>query len=296
MKSPNLDPVGDSGRGIGAGSAGRSLRHQQRSLAGNGPNPSSGTGLRTAEPAPCRSRSPCPAGPHPGMGFTTSGDHANVRRRGATPSPQKAAIASGRRTETWFSQPCWTGIVPVAETAQAQSFDNQAEFVKPIWDYAKSAVSPTRISNGHGQAGGECRRVRQPWRRSTPRRAKSSAAIWGMESSLWRRSSAMKTRRACWPARRRSAGARISTSSELDRRDEADRGWRRRPATSFAQGLMGGRASDRRSSCHPASSTYGKDHDGDGHKDLWSNSGDALASARNYLQRVRLEEGTALGR
>ena len=59
------------------------------------------------------------------------------------------ASAAGRRTQD--IQVVLDGRVPVAPAAQAQSFDNQAEFVKPIWEYARTAVSPTRITNGQAK-------------------------------------------------------------------------------------------------------------------------------------------------
>ena len=64
---------------------------------------------------------------------------------------QFAAKADGTGRNDAVIRSVLEGLVPVEQTVQAQSFDNQAEFVKPIWDYAKSAVSPTRISNGQAK-------------------------------------------------------------------------------------------------------------------------------------------------
>jgi membrane-bound lytic murein transglycosylase B len=74
------------------------------------------------------------------------------------------------------------GLVPVEQTVQAQSFDNQAEFVKPIWDYAKSAVSPTRIANGQAKLAANVTIFDALEAAYAPPR-EIVAAIWGMESS-----------------------------------------------------------------------------------------------------------------
>src|SRR5262249_49774171 len=59
------------------------------------------------------------------------------------------AKAAGKQDATIIS--VLDGLTPLEQSVQTAAFDNQAEFVKPIWDYARSAVSATRISNGQAK-------------------------------------------------------------------------------------------------------------------------------------------------
>jgi membrane-bound lytic murein transglycosylase B len=107
------------------------------------------------------------------------------------------------------------GLVPVEQTVQAQSFDNQAEFVKPIWDYAKSAVSPTRIANGQAKLAANAA-IFEAVEAAYADAARDRGGDLGHGVELWLAFiGTLTTRRACWRARRRSAGARISTRGEL---------------------------------------------------------------------------------
>ena len=99
-------------------------------VAGSGPHPPQTPEIVESTPAPP------PEVVTPG-GFASSGNSQFDTWRDEF--ALKSAF-TGRKAET--VRAVLDGLVPVEATAQAQSFDNQAEFVKPIWDYAKSAVSP----------------------------------------------------------------------------------------------------------------------------------------------------------
>ena len=95
---------------------------------------------------------------------------------------QFAAKADGTGRKDAVIRSVLEGLVPVEQTVQAQSFDNQAEFVKPIWDYAKGAVSATRIANGQAKLAANAAIFDSLEQSYAPPR-EIVAAIWGMESS-----------------------------------------------------------------------------------------------------------------
>jgi lytic murein transglycosylase len=208
------------------------------------------------------------------MGFTTSGDGPfDAWRDGFA----QKAIAGGRRPDVVTV--VLEGLVPVEETVQAQSFDNQAEFVKPIWDYAKSAVSPTRITNGQAKLAANVNvfdAIEATW--SPPREI--VAAIWGMESSYGgyignEDAPRVLASQAAVGRRKDFNEGELIAIMKLIEDGAATRQQFRKASWAGAVG---------QTQFMPSSIlAYGRDYDGDGHKDLWSNAGDALASAANYL-------------
>ncbi len=250
-------------------------------LAGNGhqtpaPAGSSGPEAPHADPVP-----PSPPA-HTPMGFITSGDQRFDDWRDAF---AQKAIASGRRQDV--VRQVLDGIVPVAETVQAQSFDNQAEFVKPIWDYAKSAVSPTRITNGASKLAANAGVFDSVESIYAPPR-EIVAAIWGMESSYGgfignEDAPRVLASQAAIGRRKDFNESELIAVMKLIEDGAATRDQFRKASWAGAIG---------QTQFMPSSIlTYGRDHDGDGHKDLWSNSGDALASAANYLNAFGWKKG-----
>ena len=209
-----------------------------------------------------------------GYTFTTSGDAKFDAWRKTFASK---ADASGRKTSA--IRAVLDGLTPVEETVQVASFDNQAEFVKPIWDYAKSAVSPTRISNGQaklGDNGAIFDGIEASY--ATPREI--VAAIWGMESSYGSFIGDIDAPRA------------LASQAAMGRRKDFNEG----ELLAIMQLIENGSAT--REQFAKASwagavgqtqfmpSTFlahGRDFDKDGKKNLWTDAGDALASAANYL-------------
>ncbi len=243
-------------------------------IAGGTPQPQPPV---AAEPAP----PPAPAPVTPG-GFASSGNGTFDRWRDDFAA--KAAM-TGRRTET--VRAVLDGLVPVEATAQAQSFDNQAEFVKPIWDYAKSAVSPTRITNGQARLAANVDTFNAIEAAYAPPR-EILAAVWGMESAYGAvignedaprvlASQAAVGRRKDFNEQELVAIMKLIDDGSATRAQFRKASW---------AGAIG------QTQFMPSSIiAYGKDFDGDGHKDLWTNAGDALASAGNYLQAFRWKKG-----
>ncbi|MCF8507758.1 MAG: lytic murein transglycosylase, partial [Hyphomonadaceae bacterium] len=139
-------------------------------VAGAGPEPA-------PEAPPSSPAPPLTAGPGGAFDFASSG---NAQFDGWRAQFAAKASAAGRRTRD--IQSVLDGLVPVEATAQAQSFDNQAEFVKPIWDYARTAVSPTRIANGQAKLAQNAQIFDAIEASYSPPR-EIIAAVWGMETS-----------------------------------------------------------------------------------------------------------------
>lgn len=214
--------------------------------------------------------------------FATSGDPAFDAWRA-----QFAARADGTGRNDAVIRSVLEGLVPVEQTVQAQSFDNQAEFVKPIWDYAKSAVSPTRISNGQAKLAANASifdAIEDSY--ATPREI--VAAIWGMESSYGSfigndDAPRVLASQAAMGRRKDFNEGELLAIMQLIENGSATRDQFRKASYAGALG---------QTQFMPSTLLqHGRDFDKDGHKDLWTNTGDALASAANYLTNSGWKEG-----
>lgn len=236
-------------------------------MAGAGPDPA--PQAPPSSPAP-----PLTSAPGGAFDFASSGDAQFDSWRAQFASK---ASAAGRRTQD--IQVVLDGLVPVEATAQAQSFDNQAEFVKPIWDYARTAVSPTRITNGQAKLAQNAQIFDAIEASYAPPR-EIIAAIWGMETSYGGfigtdDAPRVLASQAAVGRRKDFNETELMAIMRLIEDGSATRDQFRK--ASFA-GALG------QTQFMPSSIiAYGRDFDRDGKKDLWTNAGDALASAANYL-------------
>lgn len=205
--------------------------------------------------------------------FTTSGDPVfDAWRLDFT----KRAEAAGIKRET--IRTVLEGLTPMEQLVQTAAFE-QAEFVKPVWDYAKTAASPTRISNGRRKLD-ENPSIFESLEQTYAPPREIIAAIWGMETSFGGYMGDMDAPRA------------LATQAAIGRRKAFNEG----ELLAIMKLIEAGAAT--RDQFRKASwagavgqtqfmpSTFlahGQDFDRDGRKDLWSNTGDALASASHYL-------------
>ena len=179
------------------------------------------------------------------------------------------------------------GLEPVEQAVQAQSFDNQAEFVKPIWDYAKSAVSPTRIANGQAKMAANVA-IFDAIEESYPTPREILAAIWGMESSYGSfigvdDAPRVLASQAAMGRRKDFNEGELMAIMQLIENGSATREQFRKASYAGALG---------QTQFMPSTLLqHGRDFDKDGHKDLWTNTGDALASAANYLANSGWRQG-----
>jgi len=168
---------------------------------------------------------------------------------------------------------------------------NQAEFVKPIWEYLDSAVSTKRVRNGKA-ALRQNRRVLSEIEGRYGVEAAVVVAVWGMESAYGEFRgdtpviSALATlafdgRRGRFFEQQLVAALRILQSGDIS----ADR------MTGSWAGAMG------HTQFIPTSyEAFAQDFRGDGRRDIWSDDPtDALASTAAYLARSGWQRGQPWG-
>ena len=200
---------------------------------------------------------------------------------------QFAAKADGTGRNDAVIKSVLEGLVPVEQTVQTQSFDNQAEFVKPIWDYAKTAVSPTRIANGQAKIAANVTIFDALEASYAPPR-EIVAAIWGMESSYGGfigtdDAPRVLASQAAMGRRKDFNEGELLAIMQLIENGSATRDQFRKASYAGALG---------QTQFMPSTLLqHGRDFDKDGHKDLWTNAGDALASAANYLTNSGWKKG-----
>ncbi|MEZ5997106.1 MAG: lytic murein transglycosylase [Hyphomonas sp.] len=183
--------------------------------------------------------------------------------------------------------PLWLGSeVQIAATGVG----DQAEFAKPIWDYLKVPMGNSRVSTGSAklqELAGLFDSIEAKY--GVDRQA--VAAIWGMETSfgavIGNFDAPNTLANMAVEGRRRSlAESEMLTLMKIVERGDAKRehlisGW---------AGAMG------QTQFMPSTYlAYAVDFDGDGEKDIWNSTADALASAANYLASSGYSKGQPWG-
>lgn len=172
---------------------------------------------------------------------------------------------------------------------------NQAEFVKPVWQYLDSAVSDKRLENG--------KRAISQYRRQLDRIEAAYGvdryvvvAIWGMESSygqVLQNEKIVKNTIRSLATLAYMGGSRakygrqqlIAALKILQHGDISPRGM-----TGSWAGAMG------HTQFIPTTyQAYAVDFDGDGRRDIWTSEVDALASTANYLAKMGWRRGETWG-
>jgi membrane-bound lytic murein transglycosylase B len=181
-----------------------------------------------------------------------------------------------------------TGLTPDPEILEAQN--NQAEFVKPIWDYLGSAVSQARIRKGRAQL----RRYAEQFAAIEEKYGVDRhylAAIWGMETSygsfMGNKSVIRSLATLAYTGDRTSFGRNqlLAALKILDNGDidvaNMEGSW---------AGAMG------HTQFIPTTYLdYAVDFTGDGTRDIWRAISDALASTANFLTEKGWNPGETWG-
>jgi len=181
-----------------------------------------------------------------------------------------------------------TGLKPDPDILEAQN--NQAEFVKPIWDYLGSAVSQARIRKGRAQL----RRYARQFAAIEEKYGVDRhylAAIWGMETSYGSfmgnksvirslATLAYKGDRTSFGRSQLLAALRILDNGDIDVAN-MEGSW---------AGAMG------HTQFIPTTYLdYAVDFTGDGTRDIWRAISDALASTANFLNEKGWNTGETWG-
>lgn len=183
----------------------------------------------------------------------------------------------------------FAGVEP---NPRVQELDNsQPEFTRQIWDYLDSAVSDTRVARGRELLA----QYAEPLSVIAARygvQPQYVVAIWGIESNFGANfgdfsvirslaSLAYEGRRTAFFRRHLLAALEILESGDISP-DQMLGSW---------AGAMG-----HTQFMPTAYLQYATDYDGDGRRDIWSSSTDALASTANYLNDKGWVNGERWGR
>ncbi len=181
-----------------------------------------------------------------------------------------------------------TGLTPDPDILAAQN--NQAEFVKPIWDYLDSAVSPARIRKGREQL----RRYAEQFAAVEEKYGVDRhylAAIWGMETSygsFMGNKSVIRSLATLAYTGDRTRFGRSQLLAALQILDNGD------IDVANMEGSWAG-AMGHTQFIPTTYLEYAVDFTGDGTRDIWRAISDALASTANFLKEKGWHSGETWG-
>ncbi len=179
-------------------------------------------------------------------------------------------------------------LTPDPDILEAQN--NQAEFVKPIWDYLESAVSPARISKGKQQL----RRYAEQFAAVEKKYGVDRhylAAIWGMETSygsFMGNKGVIRSLATLAYTGERTQFGRTQLLAALKILDNGD------IDVANMKGSWAG-AMGHTQFIPTTYLEYAVDFTGDGTRDIWRAISDALASTANYLKEKGWNSGETWG-
>lgn len=182
----------------------------------------------------------------------------------------------------------FSGVTPDPAVMKADS--SQPEFTRPVWEYLDGAVSASRVGRGRvllAQHNVVLRQIEQRYGVEAP----ILVAIWGLESNFGNNigsNSVIRSLATLAYEGRRQAFWRNQLLAALQILQNGDIS-SERMVGSWA-GAMG------QTQFMPTTyNEHAVDFDGDGKRDLWNSSSDALASAAHYLQSSGWQRGQPWG-
>lgn len=200
---------------------------------------------------------------------------------------RQTALASGVSAEI-FDRAFASVIEPDAAVIRADQ--SQPEFTRPVWEYLDGALSPQRVSNGRRLLAQHADLLAAIEQRYGVDRH-TLVAIWGLESNfgsnMGDRSVIRSLATLAYEGRRPSFAHTqlIEALTILQRGDITPEAM----VGSWA-GAMG------QTQFIPSTyNSYAVDFDGNGRRDIWASSADALASAANYLSASSWQSGQRWG-
>jgi membrane-bound lytic murein transglycosylase B len=200
---------------------------------------------------------------------------------------RQTAIAAGIAADI-FDRAFAAVLEPDAAVIRADR--SQPEFTRPVWEYLDGALSPQRVSNGRRLLAQHADMLAAIERRYGVDRH-VLVAIWGLESNFGSNMgdrSVIRSLATLAYEGRRPAFAHtqlIEALTILQRGDVTPEAM----VGSWA-GAMG------QTQFIPSTyNSYAVDFDGNGKRDIWASSADALASAANYLSASNWQSGQGWG-
>ncbi len=182
----------------------------------------------------------------------------------------------------------FAGLIPDPQVIAADQ--SQPEFSRPVWEYLESAVSSWRVARGKALLA-EHSKTLQAIEARYQVEPSILVAVWGMESSFGQQIGSKNVIRSLATLAyegRRNTFWRSQLIAALHILQEGD--------TSI-NGMLGSWAGAMgQTQFIPATyRQYAVDFDGDGRRDIWRSSADALASTANYLRLSGWQHGQPWG-
>ncbi|WP_312966368.1 lytic murein transglycosylase [Stutzerimonas kunmingensis] len=196
------------------------------------------------------------------------------------------ALAAGISAAT-FDQ-AFAGVQP--DPAVIEADRSQPEFTRPVWQYLEGAISPQRVRSGRRLLSEHATTLDQIEARYGVDR-ETLVAVWGLESSFGQimgGKSVIRSLATLAHEGRRPAFAKSQLIAALEILQHGD------VAPQRMRGSWAG-AMGQTQFIPTTYNTHAVDFDGDGKRDIWNSSADALASAAHYLQASGWKQGKAWG-
>ncbi|WP_152220070.1 lytic murein transglycosylase [Pseudomonas sp. SCB32] len=196
------------------------------------------------------------------------------------------ALAAGISPQTFDT--AFEGVEPDESVITADR--SQPEFTRPVWQYLESAVSPARVRNGQGQLLQNAEALQRiDGTYGVDREA--VVAIWGMESNFGQQMGSKNVIRSlatlAYEGRRPDFGRdQLIAALQIIQHGDV-------PASNMVGSWAG--AMGQTQFIPTTYNRHAVDFDGDGRRDIWGSSTDALASTANYLSTSGWQLGQGWG-
>ncbi|HEX6859500.1 MAG TPA: lytic murein transglycosylase [Caulobacteraceae bacterium] len=234
-----------------------------------------------SRPPPVFEPTPAPVTPPPSPAETPPSPSGNLGFDAWLMSYRPKALAAGIPRAVVENE--LSGLTPNMQVADLDG--KQPEFSKPVSEYIKGVVSADRVAKGRDYRSSLTFLPNLEQQHGVPREV--VLAIWAMESNFGGNKGSLDVVRSlatlAWDGRRRDwAEGELTAALRIIARGEASRGQLK---GSWA-GAMG------HTQFMPSVYlTTAVDGDGDGRRDIWGSSQDALASTANYLAKAGWRRG-----
>lgn len=199
---------------------------------------------------------------------------------------RKEALAAGIRADLFDR--AFIGVSPDMSVIKADR--SQPEFTRPVWEYLDGALSPLRVSKGKSLMQQNAQVLQSIEQRYGVDRA-ALVAVWGMESNFGQfqgNKSVINSLATLAYEGRRPGFAHAQLIAALQILQQGD------IAPEKMLGSWAG-AMGQTQFIPTTYNTHAVDFDGDGRRDIWGSSTDALASTAHYLQSSGWQRGQPWG-
>lgn len=199
---------------------------------------------------------------------------------------RREALAAGIRADTF--ERAFAGVTPNPAVIRADR--SQPEFARPVWEYLDSAASTPRVYRGKLLLAEHAATLHAIEQRYGVER-QTLVAIWGMESNFGSNMGNLNVIRSLATLAHEGRRPQFAHDQLLAALQIVQQG-------DVQAGRMQGSWAGAMGQTQFIPTTYQRhavDFDGDGRRDIWDSTADALASAANYLRASGWQSGQPWG-